>query len=27
VERMRARGLDNLTLAKLIQIKIFKLDD
>ena len=27
VERMRARGLGNLTLEKLIQIKIFKLDD
>jgi hypothetical protein len=27
VERMRAKGLQNLTLAKLIQIKIFKLDD
>ncbi len=27
VERMRAKGLGNLTLAKLIQVKIFKLDD
>jgi len=27
VERMRARGLTNLSLQKLIQIKIFKLDD
>ena len=27
VERMRAKGLENLTLAKLIQVKIFKLDD
>ncbi len=27
VERMRARGLKDLTLAKLIQVKIFKLDD
>ncbi|SDF45205.1 hypothetical protein [Terriglobus roseus] len=27
VERMRARGLTDLTLKKLIQIKIFKLDD
>ncbi len=27
VERMRARGLTDLTLAKLIKIKIFKLDD
>jgi hypothetical protein len=27
VERMRARGLGDLTLAKLIKIKIFKLDD
>lgn len=27
VERMRAKGLNDLTLAKLIQVKIFKLDD
>jgi hypothetical protein len=27
VERMRAKGLPNLTLAELIKIKIFKLDD
>lgn len=27
VERMRARGLTDLTLAKLIKVKIFKLDD
>jgi hypothetical protein len=27
VDRMRARGLNDLTLAKLIKIKIFKLDD
>ena len=27
VERMRAKGLNNLTLAKLIEVKIFKLDD
>lgn len=27
VERMRARGLEDLTLAKLIKIKIFKLED
>jgi len=27
VERMRARGLNDLTLKKLIQIKIFKLDN
>lgn len=27
VERMRARGLNDLTLAKLIKIKIFKLED
>jgi hypothetical protein len=27
VERMRARGLNDMTLAKLIKIKIFKLDD
>jgi len=27
VERMRAKGLGDLTLAKLIKIKIFKLDD
>lgn len=27
VERMRARGLNDLSLAKLIQIKIFKLDE
>lgn len=27
VERMRAKGLNDLSLAKLIQVKIFKLDD
>jgi len=27
IERMRAKGLTNLTLAKLIQVKIFKLDE
>jgi hypothetical protein len=27
VERMKARGLKNLTIAKLVQIKIFKLDE
>jgi hypothetical protein len=27
VERMRARGLNDMTLAKLIKIKIFKLED
>ena len=27
VERMRAKGLNDLTLAKLIQVKIFKLED
>jgi hypothetical protein len=27
VERMRARGLTNLTLDKLIKVKIFKLED
>ncbi len=27
VERMKARGLKNLTIAKLVQIKVFKLDE
>lgn len=27
IERMRARGLNNLTISKLVQIKIFKLDE
>jgi len=27
IERMRAKGLTNLTVAKLIQVKIFKLDE
>jgi hypothetical protein len=27
VERMKARGLTNLTIAKLVQIKVFKLDE
>jgi hypothetical protein len=27
VERMKARGLKNLTIAKLLQIKVFKLDE
>jgi len=27
VDRMRARGLKDLTLPKLIQIKVFKLDN
>ena len=27
VERMRARGLNDLTLEKLIKIKIFKVDE
>ena len=27
VERMKARGLNNLTIAKLVQIKVFKLDE
>jgi hypothetical protein len=27
IERMRARGLNNLTISKLVQIRIFKLDE
>ena len=27
IERMRARGLNDLTISKLVQIRIFKLDE
>jgi hypothetical protein len=27
IERMRSRGLNNLTISKLVQIRIFKLDE
>jgi hypothetical protein len=27
IQRMRARGLNDLTISKLVQIKIFKLDE